>query len=75
MKKSDKNIIEAGITPAEFEDIFADDLSMAAYLSKFPSQAHRYGHLYDLALIRGEWEMADYFLDLSGKPFIIDWCD
>lgn len=74
MKKSDKNIIEAGITPAEFDNLFADDFPMEAYLSEFPSQAHRYGHLADLAAVRGEDELADYFLEKSGKPKIIDFC-
>lgn len=75
MKKSNKNIIEAGITPAEFDDLFAGDFPMEAYLSEFPSQTHRYGHLADLAVDRGEWELADYFRRLSGKPKVIDSCD
>lgn len=75
MKKSDKNIIEAGITPAEFYGLFADDFPMEAYLSEFPSQAHRYDHLADLAVDRDEWELAEYFRGLSGKPEYIDYCD
>ena len=75
MKKMNKNIIEAGITPAEFDDLFAGDFPMEAYLSEFPSQAHRYGHLADLAVNRGEWELAEYFRELSCMPEIIDSCD
>lgn len=75
MKKSDKNIIEAGITLAEFDDLFAGDFPVEAYLSEFPSQEHRYGHLADLAAMRGEMELAEYFRDLSGRPKFIDFCD
>lgn len=75
MKKSNKNIIEAGITPTEFDDLFAGDFPMEAYLSEFPLQAHRYGHLADLAVNRGEWELAEYFRGLSGRPKVIDSCD
>lgn len=75
MEKSNKNIIEAGITPAEFDDLFADDFPMEAYLSEFPSQAHRYGHLADLATARGEDELAAYFLKKSGRPSVVDLCD
>ena len=48
---------------------------MEAYLSEFPSQEHRYGHLADLAAMRGETELAEYFRDLSGRPKFIDFCD
>ena len=75
MKKADKNIIEAGITPAEFDDLFAGDFPMEAYLSEFPSQDHRYYHLADLAVGRDEWELAEYFRGLSGMPKKIDYCD
>lgn len=75
MDKSTKNIIEAGITPAEFSVLFADDITMEEYLSEYPSQAHRYGHLEDLAIGRGEYELADYYREKSGRPNYIDWCD
>ena len=75
MDKSTKNIIEAGITPAEFSDLFADDITMEEYLSEYPSQAHRYDHLKYLAIDRGEYELADYYREKSGKPNCIDWCD
>lgn len=75
MDKSNKNIIEAGITPAEFDDLFAGDFPMEAYLSEFPSQAHRYGHLSDLAAARGNTELAAYFFKKSGQPLRRDWCD
>lgn len=75
MDKSNKNIIEAGVTPSEFRELFADDFPMEAYLSEFPSQAHRYGHLSDLAIARGDTEMAEYFFKKSGQPRRFDWCD
>ncbi len=74
MEKSNKNIIEAGITPAEFDDLFAGDFPVEDYLSEFPSQAHRYGHLADLAANRGDMELAEYFRGLSGRPAVVDSC-
>lgn len=75
MEKSNKNIIEAGITPAEFDNLFAGDVSFADYLSAFPEQSLRYSHLADLAGMRGLSELEDYFFELSGLPRAIDDCD
>lgn len=75
MDKTTKNIIEAGITSAEFDDLFADDFPAEDYLLEFPSQAHRYAHLADLALARSDDFLAEYFLKKSGKPSIVDFCD
>ena len=74
MKKSDKHIIEAGITSIEFDDLFAGDITEEAYLSEYPSQAHRYGHLADLASMRGDFDLADYFRKFSGMPDHVDFC-
>lgn len=75
MKKTDKNIIEAGITSIEFDDLFAGDITEDTYLLEYPSQTHRYGHLADLASMRGDLELSDYFRVLSGAPKFIDFCD
>lgn len=74
MNKSCKTILEAGITPNEFDDMFAGDISIDDYLSEYPLQAHRYKHLADLALGRGLDELYAYFLKKSGLPKIVDWC-
>lgn len=75
MDKSNKNILEAGITPTEFDDLFANDITIEEYLTEYPLQAHRYSHLADLAVTRGEKRLAEYFRSLSGKPKFVDWCD
>lgn len=75
MDKLNKNIIEAGVTPAEFEALFADDITQAEYLNAFPLQSHRYGHLADLAGLRGDDVLQAYFFDLSGLPLVVDSCD
>lgn len=75
MEKSNKNIIEAGITPAEFDDLFAGDVSLDGYLAAFPEQSLRYAHLSDLAAMRGLGEFEDYFFEKSGLPRCIDRCD
>lgn len=75
MDKSCKNIIEAGVTPAEFDDLFAGDVSLEGYLAEYPKQSWRYRHLSDLAFMRGFEELADYFFEKSGLPRCIDRCD
>lgn len=80
MDKSNKNIIEAGITPEEFKQLFADapDITMKNYIEKMVSQSHILYHLAQLADIRGESDIAMYFLKESGwdelLPDIIDDC-
>ena len=74
MEKSNKNIIEAGITPAEFDDLFAGDVTLDAYLAEYPKQSWRYHHLSDLAFMRGLDELADYFDKKSGYGMVVDDC-
>lgn len=75
MDKSNKNIIEAGVTSAEFDALFAGDLAPAEYLAAFPLQSHRYGHLADLAGLRGDDALQEYFFELSELPQSVDSCD
>lgn len=75
MEKSNKTIFDAGITPAEFDDLFAGDVAWGDYLSEFPRQSWRYGHLADLALLRGDEALAEYFRKKSGLPEMVDRCD
>lgn len=74
MDKSNKTIIEAGVTPAEFDNLFAGDVSLAGYLSEFPEQSLRYSHLADLAAMRGLDALEDYFRGKSGLPMRVDDC-
>ncbi len=74
MEKSNKNIIEAGVTPAEFDNLFAGDVALSDYLAEFPKQSWRYRHLSDLATMRGLDELADYFHEKSGAPRFVDDC-
>ena len=75
MEKSNNTILDAGITPAEFDDLFAGDISLDDYLAEYPKQSWRYGHLADLALLRGDSGLADYFRKKSGAPEMVDRCD
>lgn len=75
LRKTDENIIEAGVTDAEFEGLFAGEISREDYLSEFPEQSYRYYHLSTIAAGRGDLELSLYFWELSGFPKSVDWCD
>lgn len=74
MDKFNKNIIEAGVTSAEFDDLFAGDVLLDDYLAEFPEQSWRYRHLCDLATMRGLDELSDYFWSKSGMRMAVDDC-
>lgn len=74
MNKNVKNILEAQVTDEEFSDLFADDIEIGEYLTEYPSQNDRYHHLADLAVMRGCYELVDFFRQKSGYPPCIDDC-
>ena len=80
MDKSCKNIIEAGITPKEFIELYEEviinktEVTMDNYLSLVTYQNRRYWDLNDLALLRNDYDLAEYFREKSGMTFV-DWCD
>ena len=74
MDRSCKNIIEAGITLEEFNELYDGEMSKSQYLSSVTDQRRRYWDLKDLALLRNEYDLAEYFRDKSGMS-IVDWCD
>lgn len=75
MDKESNNIIEAGITAAEFSALFAGDITPGEYLNEYPLQSWRYGHLADLAAMRRDYELENYFEVQSGRPRAVDWCE
>lgn len=75
MDEYTKNIIEANITSDEFDDLFAGEVNIDEYLTKFTKQSERYKHLSDLASFREKYELSDYFYKKSGFPNMIDFCD
>lgn len=66
--KDTKNIIEAGITPEEYARIADRRIPMDSYLRYWPEQSERYYHLGELAEMRGDKKLGEYFKSIGSYP-------